>query len=246
MDQLVKLNHTVSEEVLASKFWMKISVRYQGNTKDFELPEDAFVTDLMNLVEEEMGLPAVNQKLIFSGKNLSDSSASLTSYRIKNGSKILVVGSTEKAQVSQDVLPPSISAAPFLDFSIRSPRILRDEYLCAQPHSTVIKLGPPQGAMDGCNFQLESLPSEPFIVRDDVGDSATLSFRSDDLVVDSETNHHRLFYQEILSFGIQAVPGYEQKYLAVGFHIKGKKLWVYFVPKQYRGVIELILQQRRA
>jgi hypothetical protein len=83
-------------------------------------------------------------------------------------------------------------------------------------------------------------------VRDSVGDKATLAFRSDDLVVDSRANHNRLFSQEITSFGIQPIPAYGQKYVAVVFHVKGKKLWVYFVSRQYRHVIEIILQHRRA
>jgi hypothetical protein len=100
--------------------------------------------------------------------------------------------------------------------------------------------------MDGTNYQMETLPSEPFIVRDSEGDEATLSFRTEDLFVDSGRQQHRIFYHEIASFGMQPIPGYEQKYMAVGFLMKGKKLWVYFVPKQYRSVIEAILQHRRA
>lgn len=221
---------------------MKIIIRYNSNSYTIELDDDATVATLMEKVESSTGIPATNQKLIFKGKNLSDQSSLLSTFRITNNSKILLIGS---ATVPEPVVTAP-APTPLMDFSMRSPRILRDEYLTAPPHSDIIKKGVPEKAMDGGNFQMESLPNEPFIVRDNVGDIATLSFRSDDLVINSEKNNHRIFYHEIVSFGIQAIPGYEQKYIAIGFHIKAKKIWVYFVPKQYRGIIELILQQRRA
>ncbi|KAK8870274.1 Ubiquitin domain-containing protein ubfd1 [Tritrichomonas musculus] len=220
---------------------MKISVHYKSTSHQVELPDDSTVATLMEKIASLIGIPTGNQKLIFKGKNLSDPASLLSAYNITNNSKILLVGS-----VTAPEPPSNPTPTPIIDFSMRSPRILRDEYLTAPPHSDVIRKGVPENAMDGGNFQMETLPNEPFVIRDNVGDIATLSFRSDDLVINSENNTHRLFYHEILSFGIQAIPGYEQKYIAIGFHIRSKKIWVYFVPKQYRGIIELILQQRRA
>lgn len=220
---------------------MKILIRYNSETHTIELADNATVATLMEMIASTIGIPTGNQKLIFKGKTLSDPASHLTDYKVTNNSKILLVGSAASPETS----PPVPTPSP-VDFPIRSPRILRDEYLTAPPHSDIIKKGVPEKAMDGGNFQMETLPNEPFVVRDNVGDIATLSFRSDDLVINSEKNNHRLFYHEIVSFGIQAIPGYEQKYIAIGFHIKSKKIWVYFVPKQFRGIIELILQQRRA
>lgn len=221
---------------------MKILVRYNSNPHTIELADDATVATLMEIIASTIGIPISNQKLIFKGTTLSDQTSLLSAYKITNNSKILLVGS---ATIPDPVTTAQVST-PLMDFSMRSPRILRDEYLTAPPHSNVIKKGVPENAMDGGNFQMETLPNEPFIVRDNVGDVATLSFRSDDLVINSEKNNHRIFYHEIVSFGIQAIPGYDQKYIAIGFHIKSNKIWVYFVPKQFRGIIELILQQRRA
>jgi hypothetical protein len=223
---------------------MNITVKYDSENRKVEVPSAATVLDLMTLIWDAFGLPIENQKLICRGKALSPPDALLSSFGIKADSRILLVGSAAPAD-SQKSIPPPVAQPPF-DFSSRQLRIVSDEYMTAPPHSLIIQKGPPKGAMEGSNYQLDTLPAQPFKVRDSVGDDATLAFRSDDLVVDSDTSHNRLFYQEITSFGIQAIPGYEQKYLAVVFHVKGKKLWVYFVPKQYRQVIELILQHRRA
>ncbi|OHT17502.1 ubiquitin family domain containing 1 [Tritrichomonas foetus] len=225
---------------------MKLIVRHDSNSHTIELPDDATVAVLMEAIATSIEIPTENQKLIFKGKSLSDPASPLSAYKIANNSRILLVGSATLPTATPESVISSPIQTPIIDFSMRSPRVLRDEYLTAPPHSDVIKKGPPEGVIEGGNFQMETLPKDPFVVRDNIGDEAKLSFRSDDLVVDSENNHHRLFYHEILSFGIQSIPGYEQKYLAIGFHIKNKKLWVYFIPRQYRGIIELILQQRRA
>jgi hypothetical protein len=218
-------------------------VKYDSENRKLEVPSAATVLDLMTLISEAFGLPIENQKLIFRGKALSTPDALLSSFGIKPDSRVLLVGSAAPAD-PQRPIPTPVAGPPF-DISSRQLLIVSDEYMTAPPHSLIIQRGPPKGALDGANYQLDALPAQPFVVRDSVGDDATLAFRSDDLVVDSQANHSRLFYQEITSFGIQPVPGYEQKYIAVVFHVKGKKLWVYFVPNQYRQVIELVLQHRR-
>jgi hypothetical protein len=65
--------------------------------------------------------------------------------------------------------------------------------------------------------------------------SATLAFTSDEFVIDSRANHNRLIYQQITSFGIQAIPRQSARMF--------QKLWVSIVTKQSRQVI---LQHRTA
>jgi hypothetical protein len=223
---------------------MKVFVKFEAETKEFDVAETATVGCLMSLLSDSFGIPVDNQRLVLRGKTLAARDSPLAAEGVKAGSRLLLIGS------HLPVEPPRPAASftnpGFLEFSSRQPRILSDEYLTAPPHSGIIQKGPPPGAMEGASYKLESLPAEPFIVRDAIGDEARLAFRSDDLIVNSAQSSSRLFYQEITSFGIQAIPGYEQRYLAVVFHVKGKKFWVYFVPKQYRAVIESILQHRRA
>ena len=55
---------------------------------------DAFtVQSLAEYVEEQLGVPCKAQKLIHKGKSLKDLSAKLSSYGIKSGSKIMLIGS---------------------------------------------------------------------------------------------------------------------------------------------------------
>jgi hypothetical protein len=225
---------------------MQISVKHDGPERQFEVSDTATVSTLLDLTAAAFQLPIDRQKLIFRGKTLNPPAATLSSFGIKNNSRLMLVGSAPAPGTEKPILIPISSPAPVMEYSMRAPRFANDEYMTAPPHSTIIQKGAPKGALPGSSYQLESLPSEPFVVRDSIGDEATLSFRSDDLVVDSETNHHRLFYQEIISFGIQGITGQEQNYVAVVFHVKGKKLWVYFIPRQYRSVVESILQHRRA
>jgi hypothetical protein len=158
----------------------------------------------MDLLSEAFGLPVANQKLIFRGRTLTLPDSPLSAEGVNPNSRLLLIGSV---QVPEPRPAPVVASPGFIDFSTRQLRIVNDEYLTASPHSHIILKGPPRGAIEGSNYQLDSLPAEPFIVRDSNGDDANLSFRSEDLVVDSDRNHNRLFYQEITSFGIQLIPG---------------------------------------
>jgi hypothetical protein len=225
---------------------MNLQVKFgAGDPKTITVPADATVKVLMELCTEISGLPNENQKIIFRGRTLADAEARLDACGLRNNAKVLLVGSDPLAKIEPEVVRAPLPS-PFLDFSNRAPRVLMEEYMTAAPHSAIIQKGPPPRAMDGGNYQMETLPSEPFAVRDSFGDEATLAFRTEELSVDSGEHQNRIFYHEITSFGIQTIPGYEQKYLAIGFLMKGKKIWVYFVPKQYRSVIEAILQNRKA
>lgn len=210
------------------------------------LPAESTVSDLMEKISEKTSLPIENQKLILRGKTISPRDATLNMCGIRNKTRLLLIGTTP-APVEKDsptIRQPSIPT-PMCDFIYRAPRIIRDEYLTAPPHSTVISKGPPDGALEGSNHQLQTLPLEPLNIRDHNGDEAKLYFNSDDVFIESPQNQDRIFYEEITSFGIQLIPGYEQQYLAIAFHVKGKKIWTYFVPKQFRSAIEAILLKRR-
>lgn len=211
-----------------------------------ELTDTSTVLNLQEAITETFDVAPEHQKIVFRGKTLSDPNATLTSAGLTNKCKVMLVNSTPPPPPPPPPVPAPVSIpTPLIDFATRQPRARRDEYMTAPPHSGIIARGPPEGAMEGNNYQATTLPLDPLVVRDSTGDVAKLAFRSDDLVVDSETNHHRIFYQEITSYGIQEIPGHEQRYVALGLQIKGQKLWVYFIPKQYRNVIESVVLHRR-
>jgi hypothetical protein len=222
---------------------MNVSVKFETETRVFEVPAPSTIGALMDLLADSFGLPVQNQRIIFRGQKLTDRDSLLSDAGLKPNSRLLLIGSIPSLDTPHTI--PSFASSGFGDFSGRQSLLLNDEYLTVPPHSYIIRKGPPNGAIEGSNYQLDTLPAESLIVRDSIGDEAKLAFRSDDVVVESYQSQNRLFYQEITSFRIQSIPGYEAKYVAVVFHIQGKKLSVYFVPAQYRGVIEAILQPRR-
>lgn len=223
---------------------MDIQVKFNREIKTISVEADTTIENLHKTLQEVFDLVPENQTIIFKGKKLTDSTLKLSSVGISKGSKLLLVGSSTPIN-SQNQTPSSSNPFSIPDLTSKPPRVIGEKYLTVPPHSNIIKKGPPPGCIEGNSFQLENLPQEPFIVRDKDGDVAKLSFRSDELVIQSEKNIERIFYSEIISYGIQAVPGYENHYLAVGVHIKGKEIWSYFVPKQYRMLIEIIFQSRR-
>lgn len=212
-----------------------------------QIEEDSVLLNLMEKISEKTSIPVEKQKLILRGKTLSAQDVTLSSAGIKNKTRLLLIGTIEMEEPEEPVAPKSTHSipTPICDWISRPPRFVRNEYLTAPPHSIVISKGPPDGALEGSNHQLQSLPVDPLIIRDSSGDEARLMFNTDEVFISSEKTEDRLFYDEISSFGIQAIPGYEQKYIAIVFHLKGKKTWIYFIPKQFRTVIESILQKRR-
>ncbi|CAL8092965.1 unnamed protein product [Calicophoron daubneyi] len=54
------------------------------------------VLDLMKVIHKALRIPSDKQRLIFRGKSLLDPDALLSNYGLKNGSKIMVLGSIEE------------------------------------------------------------------------------------------------------------------------------------------------------
>ena len=223
---------------------MELLLKYGCELRKIVLPAEAPVSELMAVVSETLGVPPENQKLIFRGKILATPHASVTSFGVKDSANILVINSAPAPELPKAAPAPASIPTPLIDGPTRHPRSRTDEYMTVDPHSGIIAKGPPEGGLSGNNYQLSKMPHEALVVRDSEGDVARLAFRSEDVVVDSERNHHRLFYQEITSYCIQELPGYEQQYIALCLQIRGQKLWVYFIPKQFRNIIESVVLQR--
>lgn len=223
---------------------MELLLKYGRELRKVLLPAEALVSELMEIVSEALGVPPENQKLIFRGKILANPNATVVSFGVKDCANILVINSAPAPELPKSVAAPVSIPTPLIDVPTRHPRSRTDEYMTVAPHSIIIAKGPPEGGLSGNNYQLSKMPHEALVVRDSEGDVARLAFRSEDVVVDSERNHHRLFYQEITSYSIQELPGYEQQYIALCLQVKGQKLWVYFIPKQFRNVIESVVLQR--
>lgn len=220
---------------------IELQVKFQSNVHKINISSEATITDLSQIIKELTNILPENQKLILKGSKLANPSQKLSEAGLKNGTKLLLVGSTPPPpQKGLRSTPHGVQ-----DLSNNPPRPIAEKYLTVPPHSDIIAKGPPPGCAPGNSFQIEKMPLEPFIVRDKNGDVAKMSFGSDELIITSEKNTERIFYSEVIAFGIQSLPHYENQYLAVGVHIRGNEIWSYFIPKQYKMQIDIIFQSRR-
>jgi hypothetical protein len=72
-----------------------------GQNFEAELPDDATVRDLHHKVQEELSVPPEQQRLIFSGRELTESQRTLSSYSIRDESIVHLVVRRGAPQIQQ-------------------------------------------------------------------------------------------------------------------------------------------------
>jgi hypothetical protein len=141
---------------------INVLVKCNSQNRKVAVPADATVAVIMSTISESFGLLADGLKLIFRGKDLSLLDSPLSSFGFRDNSRVLLIGSP---QPSDDASPSISPPPPLFDFSTRQLRILNDEYMTAPPHSIIVKKGPPDGVIEGSDYQLDAFPAPPFIVH---------------------------------------------------------------------------------
>lgn len=73
---------------------LKLHLKWGPEKHDVDLASSSTLSELMNVIEENIGVPVEGQKIILSGKSLTslDREKSLTDLRFKDGSKVMILG----------------------------------------------------------------------------------------------------------------------------------------------------------
>ncbi|KAM3179268.1 hypothetical protein ACTXT7_000941 [Hymenolepis weldensis] len=80
-----------------------LTILHEGKSNDVSFPngDNLTVGDLMSFVESKYNIHRNAQKLIFRGKSLVEEDMKLSSCNIKSGSKVMLIGRTEKTDPSE-------------------------------------------------------------------------------------------------------------------------------------------------
>jgi hypothetical protein len=202
---------------------MHLHLRYNTSTHDIELPDDATVRQLQAEILRRLAIPPVDQKLIFRGKPIQLQGDLLSSLKIGNGAKIMLVAAGKPVRVPSPSRPP-------LDLDILP------QYAC-RIHDSILALGPPTGAISGCmGASTSTLPNSPLIVRTANG-LAEFSLETDGLFLKYATGSpDRIFFTDLAAVG--SVPIGNGAYSVIAVQTKLETItWIAFVPAQYTGAI---------
>ncbi|TPP58087.1 Bcl2-associated athanogene 1 [Fasciola gigantica] len=121
---------------------------------------DSPVSSLMSAVQKQLRIPTDKQRIIFKGRSLLDPEASLSSCGVKNGAKIMILGSVEQLDPNEvDKLKSARHASDSISSELEK---LRTE--CADPSSlpkaeVSCRLKVTLGILEKCMKCLESLDS---------------------------------------------------------------------------------------
>lgn len=216
---------------------MKITIRYFRSSYTVELPDDATVAQLKDEITKLVNIPAENQKLTFHGTQLTESANTLSSYKIKNGHKILLVASgVDKNETNTTTQ----SEAPKTPQPTTPP----------QPDKAIVDLGPPAGALKSFQTEVTILPKEPLIVRTKLG-LAKLQFETEGLFIqyvdkkedNSDIPSERIFSTDIKSYSTEPNSKNKNDYFHLCLRLTNDERIFYFLPNQYKRIISNVVSR---
>ena len=204
------------------------------------LPIDARMSSLSSEISSRLSIPSENQKLIFRGITLPLSDEPLSQFKIKSGTKLLLLAPAESDSSDNPNIKSSVSRA-LNRISRHVPSIADSmEY---EPHKSIILKGKPPGVIDPHPIQTSVIPSTPFIVYNQNGVLSELSIETDALFLNcSDKTCERIFFSDIYRTGTIQMPWDHSGYFALGLYTSNGMKWMYFIPQQYRMFFRGILQ----
>jgi hypothetical protein len=192
--------------------------------------ETATVSELMQVISDELHVPPSRQQLVRAGAKIVLSDAPLSSAHVANAARLMLV---VKDDITRDTPKPAARPA-------------RPESLDRPPHAPIIARGPPPGCPPPQFAQTNVLPKRPFVVYDESRRIAKLSFETDAFWIEPEgAKGERIFFQEVNTFCIQEMPRELNKpgYVTVCLSSSVRK-WLYFIPGQYSTMIYRLLVKK--
>jgi len=222
---------------------LSFKVQYGKDAADLKRPADSTVGELKADVEKTLGIPPAMQKLMFKGL-LKDDGVTLQQVGIKNGSKVLLVGSRQADVALAKPKDASASAPKEWDAPTE-----KETVSAQQQHAKVLAKGLPEDALPGIKDRQMTLEqsghkSLPGLLNSQ-GTKVRLTFRDDlgQLWIGSAVSTQKVPYasvSKIESFPIEDKPEYSILALHLGSG-GSSKYWLYYVPSQYVAAVKVKL-----
>ena len=218
---------------------MQVQIRFNNETHDFKLPNNANLGSLMEIISKELLIPPEKQKIIMKGKPLNIPTTPLI-----NGSKLLLMSnSNQKESIPLNPITPiqnnTNNSFGFSFYTGFTPSFT--DTLLEPQHQKIISKGIPKGVSTSHQFQTSVLPKTPLTLIDSNEKLVNLSIESDALFFQYENGDmDRIFFSEInhsISITIPSIPNY----FSLGILQKNNKRWFYFLPNQYLHLFRSLL-----
>jgi hypothetical protein len=218
---------------------MDIQLKYNSDTHNISLPLDASVKILQNEVFRLLAVPPERQKLIFRGHPIEQQESSLSDLKIAPGAKLLLVASGTAVVPKKPIAAPKSTLFPGHPF-VPVFHKLADSAITL--NQAVIDEGMPEGVMLSFSAQTDSLPSKPFVIRNESG-VGMLSVETDAVFVQfvEGNKSERIFFSDVKACGAKSINKGEY-FMWVLEDKQGVKYTFYWLPNQYRQVLVKLIQ----
>ncbi|OHT08720.1 hypothetical protein TRFO_04808 [Tritrichomonas foetus] len=210
---------------------MQLNLRYNSSTHPINLPPDANVAVLQEAILNLLSIPIEAQKIIFRGKPLTQTNQELSSFKISNGAKLLLLASQPPSSNSKHLSPqknvhfngfPQFNQLPELD-------------------QEILAAGPPEGTMKNYIAEVTVFPKTPFVVKTSKGvakmqiETEALFFQYDD------GGYDRIFYSDVKNYNFAQLK--KDDYLHLRLSMQNEKEIIYFLPCQYAGAFQNLFRR---
>jgi len=215
-----------------------LNVSFKKQNIPIEIGNDNTLGELRLHIAAGTGVAAGLQKLMFKGI-LKDDPKTLNELGVKDGAKLMLIGSTINEVMAASAAPIAASVAE-TKFEDAAPLESLSEQL---PHKKIVDKGVPEGAEPGKKGKQESLPTTPLhSIYNNIGQKVRLTFKqwSQELWIQSASSTQKLPYSSIRQVTSEPIKGHEE-YSIVILHLGSsdkQKYFLYWVPSQYTRAIK--------
>lgn len=220
---------------------LRFRLQYGRAAREVVRPADSTVGELKREIESIFGIPPAMQKLMFHGL-LKEDGRTLREAKIKDGVKVLLVGSSPKDLLAV-ATPPTASDTRDLNWESQE----KEEALSQQTkHKKVLDKGIPEGALPGIKGRQVQLPDSQQCIPgllNALGNKVRLTFKPElqQLWIGSAQATQKVAYamiSKIESFSIEGQEEYSILSLQIGSS-SSTRYWLYYVPSQFVAAIKL-------
>jgi len=216
---------------------VKFVVNYKKQNHDIEFGLDQTLSELRVHLANLTGVAAALQKLMYKGL-VKDDAKTLRELGLKDGVKLMLVGSTINEVMAASVAPTEAQVAEMKEAE-ESKEVLSEK----TQHKKIVDKGVPEGAEPGKKGKHEPLPKVPLQgIYNNVGIKVRLTFKvySQELWISSVTTTQKIPFATIRTIMSEPIKGKEEYHimsLQLGSSDKNK-YFLYFVPAQYTRAIK--------
>lgn len=220
---------------------VNFKLQYGKGSTDMVRPVESTVGQLKTEIATLHGIPKEMQKLMFKGL-LKDDDRTLGELKLKNGAKVMLVGSSPKDLLSVAAQPgTAASVTPKWDDPVKEQPLSHQA-----KHKKVLDKGVPDGGLAGIKGkQVPLADAEQCIpgLLNALGNRVRLTFKPDlqQLWIGSAQATQKVSYSMISKIESYPIDGHEE-YSILSLQIgpsSSTRYWLYYVPSQLVAAIKL-------